>query len=188
MSLSNDSVDSSEDAGPLAERVLLALRGRSGNWLETAARLPKGYGSYVLTGKRRKLGPEFMGRIAEALGVSHRWLSTGEGPMVEGTPSTDPKVGTFLMKLDRLPGLREWVEANPSKLTVTEVAAGMALYDETKPSSRSDGQPMGGWDAFFADALAGRLVGPKKRGDQAAAEALELSQLPASTKKRLKRP
>lgn len=185
--LSNDRVTlESDDPGPLAKRVEAALAGRSGGWLEQHASLPKGYASYILTGKRRKLGPDFMGRIAKALGVSLAWLMTGTGPMAEAAKAYDPPAGKLLFKISDLPGLRDWLIDHPEALTVSELVRGIAAYDETKPASRSDGQPFEGWGAFFDDVNAGRLAGPKRRGDQAAAEALERSQLPAAARKRLK--
>jgi hypothetical protein len=184
--LSDDSV-STDDPGPFAERVRLALQGRSGGWLEREARLPKGYGSYILNGERRRLGPKFMTQIADALGVTQKWLASGEGPRTELAKGVDPSIGSFLLKLDRLPGLREWIESNPGALTVSQVAAGMAIYDAVKPRSREDGRPFDGWGAFFNDALSGRLTGPKKLGDQSAAEALETSQLPPAARRRLKK-
>lgn len=71
--LSNDSVI----AGTLAERVLASLGARSVGWLEREAKLPKGYGSYITTGKRRNINQDMMARIAVALGVDHHWLATG---------------------------------------------------------------------------------------------------------------
>lgn len=185
--LSDDSVSADSDPGPLAKRVALALGERSGGWLEREAMLPKGYGSYILSGNRRKLGPDFMGRIAKALGVSLTWLMTGTGPMTEGAKTYDPPAGKLLFKISDLPGLRDWLIDHPEALTVSELVRGIAVYDETKPASRSDGQPFEGWEAFFDDVKAGRLAGPKRKGDQAAAEALERSQLPPAARKRLKR-
>jgi hypothetical protein len=182
--LSDDSV-STDEPGPLAQRIVLALHGRSGVWLERTAKLPKGYGSYVISGERRRLGPKFMTQIADALGVTQKWLASGDGPMTEASKGLDPTIGTFLLKLDRLPGLREWIESNPSALTVSQIATGMAIYDDVKPRSREDGRPLDGWGAFFDDALSGRLTGPRKLGDQTAAEALEISQLSSSTRGRL---
>ena len=79
-----------------------------------------------------------------------------------------------------------WVEKNASRYRISEIARGMAIYDEVKPASRSDGQPINGWDTFFDDALAGRLTAGKKVGDQAKAEAVERGQLPPATRRRLK--
>jgi transcriptional regulator with XRE-family HTH domain len=92
---------------------------------------------------------------------------------------------SFLLKLRRLPGLERWAEDYAGDLSVFDLARGIAEYDNSPPRSREDGQPFGGWDAFFADVKAGRLTGPKKLGDQSAAEALETNQLPPSTRGRL---
>lgn len=97
-------------------------------------------------------------------------------------PVDDPPAGTFLMRVDRLPGLRRWIEVNPTAYRVSEIARGMAIYDElaATPASAEDGSPLHGWGTYFRDALAGKLKGPKKRGDQATAEALERGQLGGS--------
>ena len=185
--LSDDSVSAKDDPGPLARRVELALRGRSGGWLEREAGLPKGYGSYILRGERRKLGPKFMTAIAKALSVNHQWLASGEGSMETlAQPPIEMPAGKLLIKLGDLPGLREWIVDHPEAITVAELVRGIAVYEETKPSSRSDGQPFGGWEAFFADK--DRLSGPKKLGDQSAAEALERGQMSKATRRRLKKP
>ncbi len=94
---------------------------------------------------------------------------------------------SFLLKLRRLPGLERWVEDHPKSITVWELARGIAAYESSPPRSDQDGVPFGGWAAFFDDVNANRLSGPKKSGDQSAAEALEKSQLPAGTRRRLKR-
>jgi len=106
-------------------------------------------------------------------------------PIVSGINGrADPPVGTFLMKLRRLPGLEQWIEEHPTALKVSELAVGMAIYDTVKPASQEDGQPINGWDAFFDDALSGRLTRTLK-GDVKAAEALERGQLPRSTRRKL---
>lgn len=104
---------------------------------------------------------------------------------IDGLRAADVPVGTFLMKLRRLPGLERWIEANPSALTVAQLARGMAIYDDVQPASRSDGQPLNGWGAFFDDALSGRLTRPLD-GNQTAAETLELRQLSKATQRKLR--
>lgn len=104
----------------------------------------------------------------------------------EQLKAADLPVGSFLMKLRRLPGLERWIEENPSALTVSQLARGMSIYDDVRPASRSDGQPMNGWGAFFEDALSGRLSATAGAGDQEAAEALERGQMSRSTRRRLR--
>jgi len=140
----------------------------------------------------RQPGEELCRTVAEYWGMTYaeleRAATGGEPPpaVARDLASTQLPAGTFLLKLRRLPGLEEWVEAHPAKLTVEDLARGMQLYEEVRPRSREDGVPFGGWDAFFDDARAGRLSGPAKAGDQAAAEALEYSQLPRATRKRIR--
>ena len=88
--LSDDSLTTTT----LAERVLQSLRGRSLGWLERAAELPKGYGTYITKGQRKKLNPDMMGRLAKALEVDHHWLATGEGsPDVAEPPQPKTDIG-----------------------------------------------------------------------------------------------
>jgi len=105
-------------------------------------------------------------------------------PIPTSAPAhTDPPVGTFLMRLRRLPGLEAWVEENPQKLTISQLAHGMAIYEDVKPRSRDDGQPLNGWGSYFDDALSGRLT-RELAGAVSDAEALELAQMsPAGRKK-----
>lgn len=94
-------------------------------------------------------------------------------------------IGTLQMKLDRLPGLRAWVESDPSRITVAEIARGVAAYDAMRPRSREDGVPLGGWESYFADVKAGRLE--EAPIDDDAAENLERKQLPKASRKLLGR-
>lgn len=101
------------------------------------------------------------------------------------TSGSDLTVGAFLLKLRRLPGLERWLEENPTALTVSQLARGMTVYDMAPPASRSDGQPMSGWRAFFDDALSGRLT-TAANGNQAEAERLELGQMTRSGRRRVR--
>lgn len=141
----------------------------------------------VLVGAAQLAGRP-MAEIVQKVGLLGRMveLSGDLKRTAEDFRKQSPLIGTFLMKLDRLPGLREWIEENPSTLTVAEVLRGMQVYDEVRPRSRDDGRPFDGWGAFFDDALSGRLTEEAKSGDQVAAEALETSQLPAATRARLR--
>lgn len=97
-------------------------------------------------------------------------------------------IGTFLLKLDRLPGLRQWIEANPTAFTVPQVVVAVGVYDEAKPASGSNGEPLGGWSTFIADAFAGRLTQRPSSGGQTEAESTEESQMTPSARRRLKKP
>lgn len=104
-----------------------------------------------------------------------------------GSPMVDPPVGTFLMKLRRLPGLEKWVEAHPEKFSISQLAKGMALYDDVRPASRSDGEPFNGWGAFLEDAVSGRLTQPLP-GAVEEVERIELAQMAPEARRRLKAP
>lgn len=145
-----------------------------------------GYTSRIEDGTKVSPDVFIVARAATVLGVRLGWLVDGEGPRPREQESDDPAVGTVLLKLRRLPGLEGWVEENPQKLTVSQLARGLRVYDEVKPRSRDDGQPLGGWASFFEDALAGKLT-KLVAGDQKAAESLELSQLTPKGRKRVRR-
>lgn len=122
----------------------------------------------------------------EVLGEEVPWKDAlEEEPGFTVKERTDMSVATFLLKLDRLPGLREWIESHPATLTVTQLMEGMQHYEFTKPASTNDGVPVGGWGAFFQDALSGRLLGSLP-GMKTEAEYLERSQLSPAGKKRLR--
>lgn len=139
----------------------------------------------------REPGEEFVHLAAAHWGMTYAELevaATGSSSPTSAPagPDADPPIATFLMKLDRLPGLRRWIEDTRSTLTVSQIAAGMAAYDDTPPRGHEGGIPLHGWDAWFRDVLAGRMdVGPRQTGQQADAEALELSELKATARKRL---
>lgn len=104
---------------------------------------------------------------------------------IKSTISDEPPIGQVIMGIDRLPGLRRWIEKH-GEIRASELAKAIEIYDENPPKAREDGQPFNGWSAFFDDVRAGRIAGPKKLGDQSRAEAAEEAQLPAGTRKRLK--
>lgn len=101
------------------------------------------------------------------------------------SPMADPPIGTFLMKLRRLPGLEQWVESHPEQFTISQLAKGMALYDDVRPASRSDGQPFNGWGAFLDDAVSGRLTQPLP-GAVEEVDRIELAQMAPEARRRVK--
>lgn len=137
----------------------------------------------------RKPGEQFLRMAAAHWGMSYAELEAaacGPDARPDASASADPPVSTFLMRLDRLPGLRRWIEDTSSRLTISQVAAGIEAYDANPPRSGDDGVPLYGWGAFFRDVAAGKFSAPMKIGDQAAAEALELSQLSPEAQAHLK--
>lgn len=103
---------------------------------------------------------------------------------MHGRGPVDLKAVVLVHAIEKLPGLRKWIEKNPSKLTVADLIRGVAVYEENKPRAREDGEPLNGWGSFFDDALAGRIT-RATRGNQAAAEALEAKQLTPGTRRAL---
>lgn len=65
------------------------------------------------------------------------------------------KAVDFLEQVDELPKLRDFI--SHSKYSVAEVARVIEAYshDETHPEAQSDGQPKGGWKAYFRMVLSG---------------------------------
>ncbi len=146
-----------------------------------------GYTTRLEAGEKKRPDPAVLNKIADALNVRLEWLLSGDLPKREGSPqprtsnggtvaNADPAIGTFLLKLDRLPGLRGWLEEHPAELSVSQVAKGIAIYEQVKPKAREDGQPHDGWGAFFRDALSDRLT-RKLPGSVEAAEELERREL-----------
>ena len=179
----------------IVRRLREEVRGRHG----AQARLAREFGmtsahlSNVLADNpTREPGEEFAHKAAAHWGMTYAELEEaacgprrrhdGQSPVA----TADPPISTFLMQLDRMPGLRKWVEDTRSGLTVSQIAAGIAVYDAAAvPKSTSTGIPLAGWEGFFRDVAAGKFEGPRKTGDQEAAEAIEIAQLPAATRKRL---
>lgn len=145
-----------------------------------------GYTTRLESGEKKNPQLHVLDAYARELKVNIRWLVTGKGSRVPNTnlvPS--PPAGVFIDAVDRLPGLRDWLTEYPLEMTIIELAKAMEIYETVKPTSRSDGQPMGGWTTFFSDALSGRLTRPHA-GSQAEAEDLEMSQMSASARKRVR--
>lgn len=183
--------------GRLVEEVSKGPRGTQAR-LARALKITTAHVANLTTGNppRSQPGDEVCRKAADYWGLSFvelERLATGEvdaSPVKVARPSgTDnPTIGLFMMKLRRLPGLEQWIEENPTRLTVGELWKGMTIYDTVKPRSREDGEPLNGWGSFFDDALSGRLTGPAKKGDQAAAEALEYAQMSPGTRRLLGSP
>lgn len=102
-------------------------------------------------------------------------------------PAPDkPKPGhTFIEAVDAMPGFRDWLEDDGRDFTFAQIAKAVDVYVDHKPRARDDGQPLHGWRAFVEDALADRHT-KKLRGDVEGVAALELSQLPSATRRRLR--
>ncbi len=166
-------------------RVAREEAGMGSNELDRAIGMTTGYTSRVERGAKTEptIGP--VAAAARAMNVSLEWLADGDGPMVRQIGVPDLPVVSFLMKMRRLPGLEQWLEENPGKLTVAQLQRGMRVYDEVKPASRADGAPLGGWGSFFADALAGRLTRALP-GDQGAAETIELRRMSKAARRRMR--
>lgn len=97
----------------------------------------------------------------------------------------DPPVGTFLMRLRRMPGLERWLEDHPTTFTISQIAIAMATYDESPPRGREDGQPLAGWEAFIRDALRIGDRPARLPSAQAELEALEKKQLSGPARRAL---
>lgn len=178
-----------DETGRSARQLSLAI-GSSKSWIQT-----------VIDGLSQNPEAERLRKLAEETGYSFDWLATGRGEpkastasgadvatprQPEGDPAAfDPKIGTFLMRLRRLPGFEAWVEEHSSDYSVSQIARVMAIYQGAPPSSRSDGQPVGGWDAYVSAALAGKLS-MARPGAFAEVEAAELAQMSAEARKRLR--
>lgn len=177
----------------VVRRLRDEVRGRHGAQARLARefRMSTAHLSNVLSDNpTREPGEEFVHLAASHWGMTYAELeaaATGSsGPASSpATPAADPPIATFLMKLDRMPGLRRWIEDTRSILTVSQIAAGMAAYDETPPRGTEGGVPLHGWDAWFRDVLAGRMDASDQKGDAQAAEALEFAALKPSLRKRI---
>jgi hypothetical protein len=142
-----------------------------------------GYVSRIETGEKKNPERRILEKIAAELGVRYMWLAfesgLKRGPDTPAIP--DPHVGTFLLKLDRFGGLRQWVEDHPTTLRVSELLRGMTAYEVTPPKTRSDGMPHDGWSAFFEDVLTGRIAHvTSTSGDAEAVAELEAAQIDAT--------
>lgn len=110
--------------------------------------------SRLESARRPEISVRSLARIASALGVRFDWLVHGHGPMRELRPGeevSDPKAGVFLAHVDRLPGLREWLQENPAEVRLSTLVRGIEAYPTLCTRTRSDGQPLGGWSQYFAD-------------------------------------
>jgi transcriptional regulator with XRE-family HTH domain len=178
--------DLSDDAGVSSHRVkrtTLADRVREARtekgWSMNALdrKIGQGDGGYttrIESGEKKNPEIHILERMADELGVRRAWLVLGEEPK-RGADVPDKMMSWLLLKLHRLPGLHEWVESHPMR--ISELVRVLMVYEDVKPRSREDGQPLGGWGAFVEDALHGRLDGPKVPADRAAAMALEAKQM-----------
>ncbi len=92
---------------------------------------------------------------------------------------------TFVHVVNEMPGFREWLDNEGRDVTMWQAAKVVDAYLQHPPRARSDGQPFNGWRAFVTDALRDErdrnLPGAV---DEAAA--LETSQLPKTTQRRLR--
>lgn len=143
-----------------------------------------GYTTRLEKGEKLEPAVGIVAAAAREMRVSLAWLVDGEGPMVRSADSPDLPASGFLGKVRRLPGLEVWIESQ-QKLTLSQLVKGMAVYDAVKPRSRSDGQPLTGWDKFFEDALTGRATRTLP-GAQAEGEAAEQQQMSPTGRKRLR--
>lgn len=94
--------------------------------------------------------------------------------------STDPLIGTFLMKLADTPGLKQWVTEHPGDVRLSEVCQAIDAYESTPALARaSDGHPHAGWGTIFADLRAGKIGRPVDApGASAELAAAERAQTP----------
>lgn len=92
----------------------------------------------------------------------------------------DPPIGTFLLKINKLPGLDEWLTNHPGDVHVSEVCRAIETYESTPGLARpSDGQPHQGWGTFFTDLRAGKIGPPTHApGAGEALLAIEQEQVP----------
>lgn len=90
-------------------------------------------------------------------------------PTLDQPRAPDPLIGTLLLKIAELPGLKKWLDHNPGAATVSEVCRAIEAFEATPGLARaSDGQPIHGWDGFFADMRAERLTAPEEPQKDAA--------------------
>lgn len=148
----------------LGRRVAEARKeaGLSCNKLDLLIGASRGFTSRLENGKRggQRAEHERYTKLAEVLEVRLEWLLRGELPK-RGAGSddvdADPLVGTFLLRLERSPGLRRWVDEHPGDLTISQLARGMAFYETAPPLTRADGTPRAGWGAYLQQVLSGEV-------------------------------
>lgn len=124
--------------------------------LDIMAEVGRGTTSRIEAGERPEVSAVVLSKLAATLGVHLDWLVHGRGDMhiknaERKTPPPDPPIGGFLLQIDRLPGLRRWIERHPGEFTISAIARGLEKYEHLPPQSQEDGVPMGGWGSFFAD-------------------------------------
>ena len=78
-------------------------------------------------------------KLAAVARVSPAWLAYGVGG-----PNDDPPIGTLLLKLASMPGLRDAVERHPERWRTSTIARACL---EPPFKSDSSGRPEGGWEA-----------------------------------------
>jgi hypothetical protein len=179
--------DLDDEQNERVREVVRQLLPRFKNQTEAAKALGMGSQSALSGFLSRRQGTSVMValRVAAAADID-LWdviIDQNKPPIVSS--GHDPAIGTFLMRLRRLPGLLPWVEEHPSDFTISQVAKAMKVYEDAKPTSRADGQPINGWGPFIADAVAGRIT-EERAGDLEGAMALETRQLPPATRARMR--
>lgn len=156
----------------VAERIYLALNGRSLNWLQKEAGFGAGYASRLAGGQRPNPRPVTLKKLATALGVSYEWLATGEGPMVAARP-VEPDVendelakAVYFLRGD-LPDefLDGWLKANNDQgwRGVTRRRF-LTMLEEAYDHSQKVGEPTGAEALSTARAkkISGRSVRSRK--------------------------
>lgn len=151
------------DLEAIGKRARLARerRGKSGNEVDIDAEVGRGTVSRLESGRSRDIALHVVARVANALQIRLDWLVFGRGEMNVGNDRPgppDPKIGTFLLKLGRLPGLQAWIDENPSAFPLSTIARGVDVYEKRPNRSRDDGEPLGGWGAYFAEIHSGDAI------------------------------
>lgn len=91
--------------------------------------------------------------LADQAGVARVWLTYGVG-MPEGLPSETPDMpaGSFLLKLQDQPALRQEIFNNTERWSVSTIVRALGLELEHD----AGGRPVGGWPKILDDIEAGR--------------------------------
>lgn len=131
-------------------------RGYGSAELDIMAEVGRGTVSRIESGDRPEVSAVVLAKIADAVGVRLDWLIYGRGEMRvkdadRVAPAPDPPIGGFLLQVDRLPGLRRWIEQQREQFPLSTIARGLEAYENSPPQSREDGVPKAGWSSFFAD-------------------------------------
>jgi transcriptional regulator with XRE-family HTH domain len=129
-------------------------RGYGSAELDIMSEVGRGTTSRIESARSPEISLMVVAKVATALGVRLDWLVFGRGEMysTHDKPALpDPPIGGFMLQIARLPGLQRWIEQNPGEFPLSTIAKGLEQYAHRPNRSREDGEPLGGWGAYFAD-------------------------------------